>query len=105
MTIAEDKIRELEAYATAGVTVGATTAAVSLALLLAQYSFLPVDFRDNRIQWPATPGTVCILSLEITDIDVFNQVNRVYDELLKNQVDLDTESKRALYQNLWNLYT
>lgn len=33
------------------------------------------------------------------------QINRVYEELLKNQIELDPDAKKALYSNLWDLYT
>ncbi len=105
MTIVEDKIRELEVHGTRGVTV-VTSTALSLALLLAQYSFSPVEFDHNRIKLPGTQGTISqSLSLQITAMDLFSQINRVYDNLLKNQIDLDADSKRALYANLWDLYT
>jgi hypothetical protein len=105
MTITEDKIEELDAHGTAGVT-AVTITALGLILLFAQYSVVPIDLQDKRIYLPGTQGTISRpLSLEISEIDLFNQVNRIYDELLKNQIELDTDSKRALYGNLWNLYT
>ena len=105
MTATEDKIRELDARGTAGM-LAVTTTALGLALLFAQYSVVPIDLQDKRIYLPGTQGTISrSLSLEISEMDLFNQVNKIYDELLKNQIDLDTDSKRALYGNLWNLYT
>ena len=105
MTATEDKIRELDSNGTAGVT-AVTITALGIALLSAQYSVMPIDLRDKHIYLPGTQGTISrTLSLEISEIDLFHQVNRIYDELLKNQIELDTDSKRALYGNLWNLYT
>ena len=39
-----------------------------------------------------------------TFFNVFSQINRIYDDLLQNQVVLDPEAKRALYTDLWDLY-
>jgi len=107
MTIAEDKIRELEAHGTAGATTVKTAAAIGLTLLLAQYSSLIVDSREAvKLFSAGTQGTSFqVLSLRITELDLFGQLNRVYEEILTNQVDLDEDSKRILYSNLWNLYT
>ena len=103
--IAEKKAQELEAYGTSG-SIRVATTALSLVLLLAQYSFSPVSVDDNKIRSAGTEGTgTRALSLEITIMDLFGQMNRIYDDLLKNQTELDNESKSALYANLWDLYT
>jgi hypothetical protein len=39
------------------------------------------------------------------DLDVFEQLSRIYNELLKSQVELDPKAREALYSNLWELYT
>ena len=83
-----------------------TITALGLALLCAQYSAKPIDLQDNYIYLPGTQGTIARpLSLDLSEIDLFYQMNQVYDDLLRNQIELDTDSKRALYGNLWNLYT
>src|SRR2546428_88930 len=106
MMISTTKTRELAAYGTAGSTLMATT--LGLTLFIAQHSTFPAIFpaenEKSRIQPAGTKGTVSI-SLQLTELDVFKQINRVYDLLLKNQVELDIDSKRALYSNLWNLYS
>jgi hypothetical protein len=105
MTVIESKNQELDVYATAaGSTLIATT--LTVALLIAQYSHLPVPLEDSETLFRGTSGTISqAISLEIRDIDLFRQINRIYDDLLKNQQDLDRDSKRALYANLWDLYT
>ncbi len=79
---------------------------LTVALLIAQYSHLPILIEDSRTVLRGTSGTISqAISLEIRDIDLFQQINRIYDDLLKNQKDLDAESKYALYSNLWDLYS
>jgi len=103
MTVAEEKNRELDAKSS-GSTVLASS--ISLALLLGQYAFLPLPIDDSYRLVHGTEGTLArAISLEINEIDLFKQINRIHDELLRNQRDLDVDSRRALYQNLWELYT
>ena len=83
-----------------------TFTALTAALLIAQFSHLPVPIEDTVTLSRGTSGTASqAVSLEVRDIDLFRQINRIYDDLLKNQQDLDPDSKRALYANLWDLYT
>jgi hypothetical protein len=105
MTVLESRKQELDANATAaGSSLIATT--LTVALLIAQYSHLPILIEDSGTVQRGTSGTISrAISLEIRDIDLFRQINRIYDDLLNNQHDLDLDSKRALYTNLWDLYT
>lgn len=106
MSVLESKAQELDANATAGSTLISTALTVALTLLTAQYSHLPVQPEESRTQYRGTSGTISeAISLEVRDVDLFQQINRIYDYLLKNQQDLDPDSKRALYTNLWDLYT
>ena len=108
MSVLESKEQELDANATAAGSSLLTTTLTTLAvaLLIAQYSQLPVLIEDSGTLYPGTCGTVSeAISLEVRDIDLFRQINRIYDDLLRNQQDLDPVSKRALYANLWDLYT
>lgn len=108
MTVLESVEQELDANATtAGFSLLATTmTTLAVAFLIAQYSHLPVPIEDSGTLYRGTSGTVSeAISLEIHDIDLFRQLNRIYDDLLRNQQDLDPDSKRALYANLWDLYT
>lgn len=105
MTISDAKKRELEVRGTTGSLLIATTA-LSVALLLEQYSASGLIQENKSIRLPGTDVTATRpYSLEITELDVFKQINRIYDQLLKNQVELDSDSKRALYSNLWDLYS
>lgn len=105
MPILEDRRDRLEVHATAGSTL-IPKGAVSIALLIAQYSFNPIVVDSNYLKSFGTQATLSrCLSTEISYVDVFKQINRVYDDLLVNQVELDLDSKRVLYANLWDLYT
>lgn len=105
MTILNEKKQEFEARGTQGSALVRTTA-LSVAFALAQYSSPVVPIDHTRIEVRRTEGTISQpLSFQLDELDLFNQINRVYDDLLRNQIDLDSDSKRALYVNLWDLYT
>jgi|GEM_PF-3720766 len=105
MTISELQNQQLEARGTTG-SAFVKTAALSLALILSQQSVPHREDDSAVVRQTLTHGTLSHpLSLQITELDVFAQMNRVYDDLLRNQVELDSESQRALYSNLWDLYT
>ncbi len=94
---------EFEGRNTSGSTV-LTTAALGLALFFANYGLIPTP--NETIKLSKTEGTLAeLFSLQITERDVFTQLNRVYEDLLRNQMELDPEAKRVLYANLWDLYT
>ena len=104
MTISDERKQELEARGTGG-SKFITATALSVALFLAQYSASLIDIAQCDFRSVGTAGTESQpLSLQFTEIDVFRQINRVYDDLLQDQVELDAESKRAIYGNLWDLY-
>src|SRR4030095_15109550 len=107
MTVLESKEQDFDANATAaGSSLLTRLTTLTVALLIAQYSQLPVPIEDSRTLDHGTSGTISeAISLEVRDIDLFRQINRIYDDLLRNQQDLDPVSKRALYANLWDLYT
>jgi hypothetical protein len=95
---------EFEAKETAGATV-LPSAAFGLILLLGQYYSLPMEPLENWT-FANTAGTAWEPhTLEVSESDVFSQVHRVYEHLLREQVELDPVSKKALYANLWDLYT
>ena len=106
MTISDTKRQELEARGTTGSSLLATTALVA-ALTLAQYTESHIyENPPSLIRLSGTEGTVTKShSLEISEIDILKQINRIHDNLLANQVELDYDSKHALYSNLWNLYS
>jgi hypothetical protein len=105
MLLSEYRKAELEAYSTAGTGVGKTIA-LSLLLLLSQPTTWPAAITGRRFAPGGTIGTAAeVLSLRITEADLFFQISRIYDDLLKNQIDLDIEAKRALLSNLWDLYS
>ncbi len=41
---------------------------------------------------------------EPTDEELQELLSQIYNNLLQKQVDLDSEAKRILYDNLWDLY-
>lgn len=96
----------LESSNTTGSTSLAATTALTLTLLFAQYSSPSILLDSNQPKMRRTEGTITEpLSFRVSDLDLFSQINKVYDDLLASQVDLDASSKRALYENLWDLYT
>lgn len=91
---------------TSGTTGSVLFTAISVALALAQNISTPIPPYNTRIQSNRTEGTASEpIFLQVNEVALFNQINRIYDELLKNQIDLDVESKRAIYANRRNLYT
>nr|WP_281720291.1 hypothetical protein [Nitrosomonas nitrosa] len=91
---------------TTGSAILATTA-LGVALVLAQYAAPRICEKPaGTIRLAGTEGTLARPhSLEINELDVFKQINRIYDNLLVNQVELDNDSKLALYSDLWDLYS
>jgi len=74
--------------------------------MLAQHSGPLREVDVSGIRLVRTGGTVSQpISLQISELDIFNEINRLYDDLLRNQIELDPDSKHALYANLWDLYT
>ena len=41
---------------------------------------------------------------EVGPLEIFAQLNQVYDLLLRHSKDLDDETHKILYSNLWKLY-
>jgi hypothetical protein len=39
-----------------------------------------------------------------SETQLLGQIGRVYEELLRNQVELDSEAAEILYSNLWDMY-
>lgn len=105
MTISENERLKLDARGTTG-SVFLTTTALAVALTLAQYAASHIcEKPPSTIRLAGTEGTFeKSHSLEISEIDIFKQINRIHDNLIENQVELDYDSKHALYSNLWNLY-
>lgn len=92
---------QLEAFGTGGSRFF-TAAAISLIILCAQQAPSP---RQEAVSHDQTVGSATEpQSLQIEDIDVARQISRVYESLLRHQVDLDGDIKAALYENLADLY-
>ena len=105
MTITDQRQIEFQARGSSGSSWRATTA-LSIALIFAQYANgLHLDTAERRPSPTLIQGTAARAeSLRITELDLFAQINRIFDGLLKTQVDLDSDARRALYENLWDLY-
>jgi hypothetical protein len=107
-TLADDTFRQeasLDARGTSGSTLKATSVALGL-LLLAYQANPAVAGEPARYAFPGqTAGTGTeIVSLRITENDLLSQLARVYQTLSREQVDLDADATRVLYENLWSLY-
>jgi hypothetical protein len=105
MDISARRQIELEARSSSGSSLRAATA-LGFLLAVSQPATLPVLVLDRRVVLRETDGTAAEpMSLRITEADLFAQINRVYDDLLRKQVDLDFDARKILYRRLWNLYS
>ena len=105
MAISDSTYLGLEAQGTAGSTI-VKSAILSLVIVLAQYPVFRFDSGESGVQLGGTEESLARpFSLQATDFELLLEMNRVYDELLRSQVDLDIEAKRALYSNIWDLYS
>src|SRR5262245_11511273 len=91
---------ELEAVGTSGSALAKTTALALVLSLLGQTGSGLAASRVRRFVESETLGTSAEpWSLKITEADLFSQINRIYDRLLKEQQDLDIDTRRILYGN------
>ena len=105
MAISDSTYLGLEARGTAGSTIVKSAMILSLALVLAQYPVSRFDSEESSVRLAGTDETLANpFTLQATEMELLLEMNRIYDNLLSNQVDLDIDSKRALYSNLWDLY-
>jgi hypothetical protein len=106
-TLVDQSLRDeavREARGSSGLTLR-TAGALSLILLTQQAHPDLVAALNKHLFAGETKGTgTAIVSLRITEQDVLAQLARVYRELSREQVDLDAETRRILYANLWSLY-
>ncbi len=104
MTIADQQLKRFDTHGTSGSRI-VTATALGIAILCAQYAAHEGTPTDVNISLSGTEETLSPLqSLEIVDADIAEQISRVYDELLRSQKDIDVETRRALYENLSDLY-
>jgi hypothetical protein len=107
-TLSDETLRRqvgLEARGTSGSTLKATSTALGLLLLTLQAGSGLAASPEKRVFGGETVGTGTeIVSLRITQQDLVAQLSRVYRALSSQQVELDAEASRVLYQNLWSLY-
>jgi hypothetical protein len=104
MAITDSTYLGLEARGTAGSTI-VKSAILSFALVLAQHPVLNFESGESNVRLTGTEETLAkSFVLQATEMEMLLEMNRIYDDLLGNQVDLDLVAKRALYSNLWDLY-
>jgi len=104
MAISDSTYLGLEARGTAGSTI-VKSAILSLALVLAQHPVPSFESGESSVRLAGTEETLAkSFTLQATEMEMLLEMNRIYDDLLSNQVDLDLAAKRALYSNLWDLY-
>jgi len=107
-TVSEQTLNQhaaLDARGSSGSTLKTTSAAIGLLMLTHQASSGFTAAPEKRVFRGGTIGTGTeIVSLRITQQDLLAQLSRVYRALSTEQVDLDAEASRILYQNLWSLY-
>lgn len=88
--------------------------AAALGLLLLQLSNAPIGYLNRRnsdseaiqpsLRYVDNTQESTVVSIGVGAIEIFTQLNRVYDLLVRNSRDLDEESRKILYSNLWKLY-
>jgi hypothetical protein len=52
----------------------------------------------------ADTSQVTQLSIDASPLEIFGQLDRIYNYLLTQSKDLDDDSHKILYSNLWKLY-
>lgn len=93
-----------DARSSGGSGVIAVTSALAIALVTARYSHVPV-LPEQRLRSDRTSGTLSSpVSLQHSLAGVVEEIRRVYDILAADQVELDADSKQALYSALWDMY-
>lgn len=106
MTYPERHSLELEARGSALRAAGTLTA-LGITLIALQYQVEPRngEAMATPVKQLMTPGSAASdLRQSVDERHVFAQLNRVYDHLLQVQTELDSEPRRVLYSNLWELY-
>lgn len=104
MAISDSTYLGFEARGTAGSTI-VKSAILSLALVLAQYPVSRFELGESSVRFAGTDETLAeTFMFQATEMDLLLEMNRIYEDLFRNQVELDADSKRALYSNLWDLY-
>ena len=105
MAILDSTYCALEARGTTGSTI-VKSALLGLVIALAQYPAPRVDSGESRVRLGGTEETFTVpFILQVTEMDLLVEMSRVHNAILENQVELDIDSKRVLYSNLWDLYT
>jgi len=96
----------IEPTKTPSSTFAKTTALAVLLLGLSQMGPAIAALLDRRYLAARTIGSeVEIRCLKVTQADLFSQINRIYEHLLNEQVDLDVDVRRIVYGSLWDLYS
>lgn len=88
---------------------GTTMATVlGISLLVGQYQIEKPSEEETlfRSSNNASDGTFQTTKSEqtVSQLELFSSINRLYDQLLVDQTDLDGQAKEILYSNLWDLY-
>lgn len=105
MAISDSTYLGLEARGTAGSTL-VKSAVLTVALVLSQYPLPRLGSEENNIRLAGTEETCAVPDrLQARDVELAVEMNRIYDDLLRNQIELDIDSKQTLYSHLWDLYT
>jgi hypothetical protein len=57
-----------------------------------------------QIQTQSSTFSSIVISKAPSSLDLFRAIDKIYDELLNNTVELDADSHRVLYEDRWSLY-
>lgn len=81
-----------------------TATALSLALMAAQYAN-PVEAPQGAGILEVDGSNQTVVSVrDVSTQDLVGALSALLDELLGTQIDLDADTERILYENLWDLY-
>ena len=97
----------IEPTGTPGSTLVKKTALAMLLLGLSQINAPALAaLPERRYLGAQTLSTAMdVMCLKVTEADLFSQLNRVYESLLKEQIDLDIDVRRIVYGSMWDLYS
>jgi hypothetical protein len=107
-TIAAQEANSTARFLTHSLTIAT---AFTLALATSSLSANPLLVKNhhltpsNLVEASKIQGTFQNAHLvQSTELELFNQLSNIFDNLIGGSTELDEQTHRALYSNLWKLY-
>lgn len=111
MNYIDEVVAKQESESTSRPNPGRTFAAALGVALMPAYMYASIARAKLETMHTYPYADICIENtsqitevLQISEFELFGQLNRIFDYLLTQRAELDDESHRILYSNLWNLY-